>query len=37
VISQEEEFSTPGKKITIPMKKVKKMLTVQDAVDFFTG
>ncbi len=37
MIALEEEFSTPGKKITIPDEESEKMLTVQDAVDFLHG
>ncbi len=34
MISLEEEFSTPEKKVSIPDEESEKMLTVQDAVDY---
>jgi acyl carrier protein len=37
MIALEEEFSTQGKKITIPDEESEKMLSVQDAVDFLHG
>lgn len=37
MMALEEEFSTPGKKITIPDEESEKMMTVQDVVDFLHG
>jgi acyl carrier protein len=37
MIALEEEFSTQGKKISIPDEESEKMLTIQDAVDFLHG
>ncbi len=34
IMSLEEEFSTPTKKIEIPDEDAEKILTVQDAVDY---
>ncbi len=34
IMSFEEEFSTPAKKIEIPDEDAEKILTVQDAVDY---
>jgi len=34
VMSLEEEFSTPAKKIEIPDEDAEKIVTVQDAVDY---
>jgi len=34
VMSLEEEFSTPAKKIEIPDEDAEKIVTIQDAVDY---
>jgi len=34
IMSLEEEFSTPAKKIEIPDEDAEKIVTVQDAVDY---
>ena len=36
VMSLEEEFSTPDKKVEIPDEDAEKILTVQNAVDYVT-
>lgn len=37
IMSLEEQFSTPQKKIEIPDADAEKILTVQDAVDYIKG
>jgi acyl carrier protein len=37
IMSIEEEFSTPGKKIEIPDEDAEKMVTIQDAIDYLKG
>ncbi len=34
IMSLEEEFSTPAKKIEIPDEDAEKIITIQDAVDY---
>jgi len=34
MMSLEEEFSAPGKKIEIPDEDAEKMVTIQDAIDY---
>ena len=37
IMSIEEEFSTPDKKVEIPDEDAEKMLTIQDAIDHLKG
>ena len=37
IMSLEEEFSTPARKIEIPDEDAEKMVTIQDAVDYLKG
>ena len=37
IMSIEEEFSTPQKKIEIPDEDAEKIATVQDAIDYLKG
>ncbi len=36
IMSLEEEFSTPSRKVEIPDEDAEKILTVQDAMDYLT-